>query len=398
MNNNFSKLRSNFFEKIYLYALIVLTFLSYFFEELNLFLIYFLIPFLFIYCVIRYVKIFLNIYVFLFLLLLIWSILSALIVGIDTASSIKVLRSILLTYFFGFQVVALSQNSSSNLKLFYLLIFWFFLGSLYLVFIRYDLASANVFETGFRDSLEAYENVNANRFGYFLLFFTFIAFIYGEKNINNKNSIFFRIIFNFSILFVIVMALYTGSRQIIILNIPLYLILLLIRYRKYFSGKIVGFLIFVIALLVIGSSLKSIIEKSEVGSRIESEELETDARTLVSALAISYGMENPLFGIAPGHVEYRLEMISHNSFTEIFAETGFIGLMIYLAILLYGLYVQIYRFKKTRDYIFVYFAVFVFFYIIDNNFYVFYSWYLLFAIFFLVVTHSDYYYRKIYLK
>jgi O-antigen ligase len=154
----------------------------------------------------------------------------------------------------------------------------------------------------------------------------------------------------------------------------------------------------VLALFFLGISLKTIINKSEVGNRIENENLENDARTLVSAIALSYGMESPLFGIGPGHIEYRLEMISHNSFTEIFAETGFIGLIIYLTILLYGLYVQIYRFKKTRDYIFVYFAVFLFFYILDNNFYVFYSWYLLFAIFFLAVTHSDNYYKKFYIN
>jgi hypothetical protein len=381
----------------YINLIILLTILTFFFDFFNVFLIYIVIPFSFLIIAINNLKIFKNTYIILFLMLLIWSTISALFVGIDSSSSIKVLRSMLLTFFFGFQVVALSSKKDKNIFLFYKLFFYFLLANLYVAFFRYDLSSANVFDNGFRDDLEVFKNINANRFGYFLLFLTFVVFILGEKVINNKFLFFFKIVFILSIFVIIIMSLYTGSRQILILNIPLYLILIYLRYNKLIGNKIIGTFILFFLTFIFGIYINSIIQGSEVGIRFKSEKVEDDARSKVIYEAISMGSENLIFGVGPGHLEYKLGMISHNSYTEIFAETGILGLVIYILLLFYSIYEQYKRYKITHDKIFLYFGIYLFFYILNNLFYVFYSWYLLFAIFFLVVIHSKKYYDRNYL-
>jgi O-antigen ligase len=372
---------------------VVLTFFS---VNVNLFLIYILIPVFFAFSNFIDYKTWGNRHLILFFFLILWSAVSAFVVGEDFNSSFKVLRSMLLTFFFGFQLITLSTKSENSIKWFYILVLVFYLMNWYSAIFQYDLSKADVFDLGFRGSLEVFENINANRFGYFILFLTFAVFLFGEERVNSKALKYYRLIFLVSIFIIILNALYTGSRQILLLNVPLYFIFFFLRYWTIITKKY-GFiaLSFIFIILLVGFwILMAYVDKSAVGQRGGNESFEEDARAIVAITAINFGLENPFFGIGPGHMEYNLGMISHNSFTEIFAETGFIGLFLYLFLLFNGLFIQFKRYIRTNDKVFLYFFLYIFFYILDNLFYVFYSWYLLFGIFFLVVTHSDFYYKK----
>ena len=119
-----------------------------------------------------------------------------------------------------------------------------------------------------------------------------------------------------------------------------------------------------------------------------------DARSLLIRESIDMGLNNPLVGVGPGCVKlFTTERaFAHNTFLELFAGSGILGVLIFVILLWKYLITQIRYYVSTRDKMFLYFIIFGVFFIVDQFFYVFYSSMYLISFFILVASHSETYY------
>jgi O-antigen ligase len=130
-----------------------------------------------------------------------------------------------------------------------------------------------------------------------------------------------------------------------------------------------------------------------IGTNLErrfENEYSEDSRYVLIKEAIEVGFENPIFGVGPGNFgQYSTEKVfSHCSFTELFANNGVIGLILFL-VLFQKLFksIKILYFRKNGDKVPVYLFVGVVVYFIYNLFYVFYLNLNLFGFLFVMIGH-----------
>ena len=240
------------------------------------------------------------------------------------------------------------------------------------------------------------ERLNGNKLAYYTFYTTFVVFIFGEilqkKYIRKVCRCLFFCIIPLSLW----VAYITASRQILVLQIPLIVILLFLRYWKYgkTTSKILITVFLCCAIPIVYSYITPIFEDSLLAER--SEDIEDDARLLLIHETIDIGLNNPLVGVGTGCVRlYTTERsFAHNTFLELFAGTGVIGMLIFIGLLWDFLSTQIKRYMATHDKMYMYFLIFGVFFIIDQTFYVFYYAAYLISFMILVASHSDTYYRN----
>lgn len=245
------------------------------------------------------------------------------------------------------------------------------------------------------------DKLNANVFGYHTFYVTFAIFILGEV-LKTKGKIIMRFAFWLTIPLSIITALYTASRQILIIQVPLILLLLYIRYMWYQSlakkCTILAFITICSAILFI-PQFDRVYEGSLLQQR-NSINSSDDSRLKLAEEAFDVGIEYFPLGVGPGnYVKYSASArFSHNTYMELFANEGPIGLLLYLAILFIFISRQRTRYKKTKDKNFLAFMLFGIIYTIDGIFYVFFNYLWLISFLILVATHSETYYLNKYRK
>jgi O-antigen ligase len=238
------------------------------------------------------------------------------------------------------------------------------------------------------------EKLNSNTLAYHTFYATFAIYMLGEICFNRKTI--------YDILFILMLplsfftAIYTASRQVLIIQLPLISILLYIRYLKNnaIEKKFqFGFIAILIGLTV----LPFVIEKYDNSYLKERNEIniEDDSRTKLAKDALKVGFEYFPLGVGPGNyvVHSYNKHFSHNTYTELFANEGIVGLIIYLVIVI-GFVIEqwkIYR-MYDDDIPLAFFWVGVFF-IIDGFFYSFYQHLWLISFLILITTHSRTYYE-----
>lgn len=242
------------------------------------------------------------------------------------------------------------------------------------------------------------DNLNANFFGYYTFYLTFSVFILGDIIYNVKLKIIFKWLFILMIPLSAIIALLTASRQVIIVQAPTITILLILRYFTKFKTKniIVALLVILIVIGLYGSTISNIFDNSILNQRSQIDTGE-DARMVHLIHATQIGLDNLLVGVGPGcYKTFTGGFFSHCSYTEIFANYGLMATIFYIWILSHFAWTQWKRFKKSKDKMYLSFCIFGLIFIVDNMFYVFYTGMWLMAFFFLVVIHSDIYYRRQY--
>ena len=243
--------------------------------------------------------------------------------------------------------------------------------------------------------------LNANMLAYYTFYTTFAIFILGEFLTKKWIRRIVRILFFFMILVSFFIAIVTASRQVLIIQVPLIISLLYERYLRKASLKMIFlFILGIIGFIAIfGSKAMDIYDNSLLKVRNEID-LSDDSRTLLAKDAFHVGMDHFVFGV--GGANYVLysynKHFSHNTYLEIFANTGIIGLITYLYMIVSYFKIQIKRYRITRDRLFLMFILFGTIYCLDNIFYVFYPYQWLIAFFILVSSHSDAYYNKNYMN
>ena len=242
------------------------------------------------------------------------------------------------------------------------------------------------------------EKLNANTVAYYTFFVTFAIYELGNSFLIKNRVIanIFRLLFlaMYGVSFTV--AILTGSRQVLMVQIPLLVLLTFIRYIEGASLK--RKLLFVLIAAVACVASIDPITKSYNNSylKVRSEtKAKDDVRALLLQDAIKVGCQHPIMGVGPGnYVRYSFNRhFSHCTYTELFANTGVIGALIYVSLLLMFITSQWKRFWKYRDKTYLVFLVCGLIYLFDNFFYVFYVDLWLIGFFILLASHSETYFN-----
>lgn len=241
--------------------------------------------------------------------------------------------------------------------------------------------------------------LNANMMGYYTFYLTFAIFILGEEIQRPIFRDFFRLLFIGMIFVSFFVAIITASRQVLIIQIPILAFLLYGRYMKGVSNM-ARFIFLLLVPIIIFVSIDQVMDSYNNSLLKQRNEIEVgdDSRIRLAKDALKVGMEHFYIGVGNGnYVKYSsIQRFSHNTYLELFANTGIIGLSIYLYMLISYLKTQYWRYKITEDKMFLFFIMFFVVYCIYNIFYVFYPYQWLFAFFILVSSHSDSYFEETY--
>lgn len=271
---------------------------------------------------------------------------------------------------------------------------------LYLVFVCLFITAVNYARTNLlndvRNGARATDDVlNANTLAYYTFYFSCAIYVLGDCPQNGNLKKILRYMF-FGVIFISVwVALITASRQVLVIQGPLFLIFLIMRYgmgrHKKLFYIIGGGILFV---LLSSGIVDSVFEGSLLQERYELK-LENDQRIRVLEEAIEVGNNHPFFGVGPGNfvVYSRERVFSHCTYTELYANSGFPAILIYVLIIINFISRQFKRYRRNKDTMYLFFMIFGVFFAIDNFFYVFYAKLWLMSFFVLVACHSETYYR-----
>ncbi len=354
-------------------------------ESVNKVALYIVLPFLFLLTFFSHKSLRSNRYMNLLSFLFIWILFSVLWASNLQYAMVQVnqiLGSFLLCFIF-----SVKGQEEKNLPWIYFSFLVVLLGDWYYAYNH----MFNVIEFGV-DRLDDLK-LNANTFGYHTFYATFAAFILGEWNIKGKRIM--HIVFLLMIPLSFVTAIYTASRQILIIQIPLILLLLYGRYFKSGTLKVkLSFIIlFFIGLILFVPKALDVYNGSRLQERSELD-VKDDIRGKLVQDAIKVGNENFPFGV--GANNYMLHSFSHhfshNTYLELYANEGVLGVFIYVYLIVLFLSIQWKRYRLSKDIMYFYFFVAGFIFFIDGFFYVFYPHLWLISFLILVATHSETYY------
>lgn len=264
---------------------------------------------------------------------------------------------------------------------------------LYIGAIKY--AQTNLLNIIGEDERASDDILNANTLAYYTFYLTCAIYALGECIKRTLPRKIMRYLF-FSVIFISVwIALITASRQVLIIQVPLFTLFLIIRYG---TGKKRHYFYFVVAAILVWMLSTNYIETIFEGSLLQERyeyNLKDDDRTLVLKEAINVGNSHPIVGVGPGNFVYhsKRHIFSHCTYTELYANCGFMAALIYIIIILNFIITQFKRYKRSKDLMFCFFLIFGLFFALDNFFYVFYSELWLMSFFILIASHSETYYR-----
>lgn len=237
------------------------------------------------------------------------------------------------------------------------------------------------------------DNVNANMFAYYTSFTTFALFILSYCSTNKKRL--FNVLFLGMIPLSFIVALLTGSRQTLLVQIPLIASLLGVKYVRNGKGVLVFSLIILVAILLFFSFGEGMYEHSTLAHRNELS-VGDDERTFLIKDAFRVGFNNIVFGVGPGC--YKLVNPTHHyahcAYAELIACSGLPALAIYVSMLIIFIKTQIKRYYASKNRLFLSFALFGVIFSFQNLFYAFYLLPWLMSFFVLVSSHSNSIFKK----
>lgn len=269
----------------------------------------------------------------------------------------------------------------------YVIYLLFFIALLYYAYFNI-LSIIDVSEERMQD-----DNVNANMFAYYTSFTTFALFILSYCSTNKKRL--FNVLFLGMIPLSFIVALLTGSRQTLLVQIPLIASLLGVKYVRNGKGVLVFSMIILVAILLFFSFGEGMYEHSTLAHRNELS-VGDDERTFLIKDAFRVGFNNIVLGVGPGC--YKLVNPTHHyahcAYAELIACSGLPALAIYVSILIIFIKTQIKRYYASKNRLFLSFALFGVIFSFQNLFYAFYLLPWLMSFFVLVSSHSNSIFKK----
>lgn len=237
------------------------------------------------------------------------------------------------------------------------------------------------------------DKLNTNTIAYYTFFLTCAFYILGTLPVYKLLKKLFTIAFFIMIPASFGIAIYTASRQVLIIQIPLIILLIYVRFfygnRNVFKYLIAGVIVIGFIIPRFSEKISEAYDNSYLKQRSERHVLK-DPRVVLMEEAIHVGIENPIVGVGPGNfaVVQPQHMFSHCSFTEIFANSGLLPLLIYVYYLGSFPILQIRNYRKYKKKDFLVFAVIGTIYFFYNFFYVFYIDLWLMSFFAVVTSHA----------
>lgn len=245
------------------------------------------------------------------------------------------------------------------------------------------------------------DTLNANHFAYYTFYATFCVYIIGDIVSSKWLKLVLNILFLGTIILSFYTAIFTASRQILIIQIPFFILLLLCRYivnnKKNRNLKLIIILLFSIAIAyTYGQYGQSVYENSLLKSRTSSTD-ETDDRVIIAKEALILFEDHPIVGHGPGNARYVIsrKVFTHNTFLELLVNGGIPALLIFSYLIIYYLKTQYRRWRITKNNQFLTFIIFGIFWFIYQFLYVFYVDIWLISFFILVTTHSNTFYNTL---
>lgn len=244
------------------------------------------------------------------------------------------------------------------------------------------------------------DKLNANTLAYYTFYYTFATFLC-HQIVNRKwGRRIFLILFLLSIPITVYTALLTASRQIFIIQIPLIGLCLMQKYFRFNAKSVILISIFAIIAFIGYEYVSDVLfEGSFLQQRYETD-AKDDVRFILITDAFNVGISHFFTGVGAGNFLFYtpLRNFSHCTYLELFANTGILGLLFFIIPLYNYIRRQWFRYKHTKDLCFFSFLIFGIIFIIDNFFYVFYPDMFLMAFMCLVMSHSEQYWKTLYLS
>lgn len=234
--------------------------------------------------------------------------------------------------------------------------------------------------------------LDANTFSYYSVFCTFITFLFSRyKNIFGKGML---MLFIIMIPFTFYISLRTASRQILLLQVPFIVFLVFMRffYKKHTPQLIITILLVLLLALLLSNYVFNTFTNSYLYERTQID-IEEDSRIELMKDAYKVGLEHFPLGVGSGnYIRYSYNShFSHNTFTELWANLGIVGLILFCWMIFMFCSTQWKRYKESKDLTYISFLAFGIIFICQNMFYSFYTGLWLMGFFILVATHSETY-------
>lgn len=350
-------------------------------EAINNISLYAIIPFIFVFILIKNVDLFFKFPFFsLFILLFFWMLLSGVSAQNTTLywAEIKIMVGCVM---FCYILINLAWNNPRYVYYFYILYIIKFL-FIFLYAYQHGLFFVNLNTERF-----GLEELNANKFGYFGFFAVVASFLLAEYT-EKRQKFIFQSLFYICFLLVIIAGMLAASRATVLISVIVFSLFLIIKYLYPFSSRsVLPLILFILGIFLINYFFASTFNNSLLKSRFEVTE---DSRYNLILNATEVGKEHWVFGVGSGNfITYsRSKQFSHSSYTELWANNGALGLILFILILVEFIrkirkYVRFGGSKKIAGYFYVIWIT----YCVYNLFYVFYINFFLIGFFFLVRIH-----------
>lgn len=355
-------------------------------DSLNSLALYVAIPIAFLLSFLKRGKFVLNRYEGILLAIYAWDLFSALWAQYPTSASRelhRILGAVLLIYIMAANGVEYKLN-----KFLYITFIILYIGAWY-----YSINNSLVIleQNSEMDRLND-EKLNANTMAYYTFYATMSFFLLSDLVSSMLWRRVSRALFLCMIPLSFFVALVTASRQVLIIQVPLVIFLLYERYIREASTRtkiLFAIISFSLCVVLLPSVLK-LYENSYLAVRAE-QDIQDDSRWFLLKDAIKVGFKYFPFGVGAGnYVNYSFNRhFSHCSYTELFANNGIVGLILFCYLLYSFISRQRMYYKLTGDRQFIVFLVFGLIFTFDQIFYVFYTDLWLISFFVLVATHSN---------
>lgn len=386
MNAVQHKNKANMMEYLIIALLWFSAFVKFQSPSLNPIALYGAIPFAVVLCIIRWgISCKENIYICFLFLIYGWCLITSM-TSIDIAMSLTSMKAMMGAAMLSFIFFKVSYNIRLIPFLYatFIILYvsaWLYAKDNILVMSEFDISSSRMND----------EMLNANHMAYFTFFITIIIYIYGLIY-DGKLGKFYKLLLWGLLPLSFGVSIFTASRQVLVLQIPLLCILI---YKRYFSGKQSFIRVLLILLIIIFSSvflydsIMDIYGNSMLAKRSE-ESVTEDIRFLLLQEATKVGFEHFLFGVGPACTTHVLpgHLASHCTYTELFACSGFLAPLLYVMMLCKFIKKQLRLYRFTKDEMYWIFLIFGCFYVFDNFFYMFHYDLWLISFFILVGSYS----------
>lgn len=245
----------------------------------------------------------------------------------------------------------------------------------------------------YSNELERKNNMklNANDYAYYMLFATMslkmLTDVLGDK-LRAIWKLFFYVLFMALSFYV---ALLTASRQVLTLQIPLFLFIIFYDFlwtKK--SGNAIILFVIITAIIVALPIIVDLYSDSYLATRSQVTYQE-DIRSQLLQRAVDQGFTEPIFGVGLGADTF----FSHCTYTHLFARTGFPALVAFLIITVSSVLSQLSRYVRTKNHSFFLYFVLLSFIAVGHFLYSYIDEPFMMSIAFLIIGQSDRNYKLI---